>query len=560
MPAMGLAASLTSSFRRLLSRFAKDKDGNLIVIFALALLPMVGAVGAAVDYSRASLSSSSLQAATDGTALALSKNAATLSNADLQLKANDIFKGLFTQPEVKNVSVVATFSQTPATQITVTSSGTVSTEFMRAFGRTSMPISAVSKATWGNVKLRVALVLDTTGSMDDDGKMPALKTAAKNLLTQLQAAAAEDGDVHVSIIPFSKNVNVGASNYGASWIDWTDWEAEPRVMSDWIANNSTTWERVGPGSECPFSSSSHGFRCASNPTSTSTVDYIPSSGTYKGYICPSTDTGGKNSTLIGIMYNGCYDSVQATRTISTGSNASCGYRVNCSCAGANNSKICTQTYYVHNWIKNARSTWNGCITDRGSRSAPSDDYDRTVAAPVSSVAASLFPAEQNSYCSPQVMPLSYDWTGMKAAIDNLYPLGATNQPIGLVTGWQSLVGGGPFPTPPTKDARYQYNEVIILMSDGLNTLDRWYGNGSATNTSVDRRMYDTSTLGTCANVKTAGKTVYTIQVNTNGDPQSALLRNCATTTDKFWMVTTGGALNEVFKQIGTELSSLRLAL
>jgi glycine cleavage system aminomethyltransferase T len=73
-------------------------------------------------------------------------------------------------------------------------------------------------------------------------------------------------------------------------------------------------------------------------------------------------------------------------------------------------------------------------------------------------------------------------------------------------------------------------------------------------------MYDTSTLGTCANVKTAGKTVYTIQVNTNGDPQSALLRNCATTTDKFWMVTTGGALNEVFKQIGTELSSLRLAL
>ena len=64
-------------------------------------------------------------------------------------------------------------------------------------------------------------------------------------------------------------------------------------------------------------------------------------------------------------------------------------------------------------------------------------------------------------------------------VDNLYPLGATNQPIGLVWGWQSLVGGGPL-TAPAKDSNYTYNEVIVLMSDGLNTLDRWYGNGSTT--------------------------------------------------------------------------------
>jgi hypothetical protein len=215
---------------------------------------------------------------------------------------------------------------------------------------------------------------------------------------------------------------------------------------------------------------------------------------------------------------------------------------------------------VHNWIKNARSTWNGCVTDRGTSTAPSNDYDRTTAAPVSTVPASLFPAEQNSYCSPQVTPLTYDWTGLNAAIDNLYPLGATNQPIGLVHGWQSLVGGGPFPAAPATDPRYQYNQVIILMSDGLNTLDRWYGNGSSTSTSVDQRMYQSSSQGTCANVKAAGVTVYAVQVNTSNDPESALLKNCATTADKFWMVKTGGALNEVFKQIGTELSSLRLAL
>ena len=67
----------------------------------------------------------------------------------------------------------------------------------------------------GQHRLRVALALDTTGSMGDDGKIDALKTATKNLLKQLKAAATKDGDVYVSIIPFSKDVNVGKSNYQA---------------------------------------------------------------------------------------------------------------------------------------------------------------------------------------------------------------------------------------------------------------------------------------------------------------------------------------------------------
>ena len=62
---------------------------------------------------------------------------------------------------------------------------------------------------WGSSRLRVALVLDVTGSMASDGKMTALKTATKNLLTQLKSAATQNGDVYVSIIPFNKDVNVG---------------------------------------------------------------------------------------------------------------------------------------------------------------------------------------------------------------------------------------------------------------------------------------------------------------------------------------------------------------
>ena len=46
--------------------------------------------------------------------------------------------------------------------------------------------------------------------------------------------------------------------------------------------------------------------------------------------------------------------------------------------------------YEHAWIANATSTWNGCITDRGTTSAPSSaNYDQNVTAPVTGTSAVL---------------------------------------------------------------------------------------------------------------------------------------------------------------------------
>ena len=63
------------------------------------------------------------------------------------------------------------------------------------------------------------------------------------------------------------------------------------------------------------------------------------------------------------------------------------------------------------------------------------------------------------------------WTSMNSLADSMQPNGNTNQPIGLVWGWQSLVGGGPL-TAPAMDPNYTYQQIIILLSDGLNTADR----------------------------------------------------------------------------------------
>src|SRR5262245_32379253 len=196
-------SSLIDRLRRHVSALRKANAANVTTTFALATVPIVGFVGAAVAYSHANQVKAAMQAAADSTALLLSKDAATLTNSQLQTKANDYFKALFTRNDANSLLVSATYSAATGSQVLVNASSNVKTNFMGLLGFTQLKIGVDSQVKWGNTRLRVALALDNTGSMADDGKMDALKTATKNLLNQLKGAAAKDGDVLVSIVPFS---------------------------------------------------------------------------------------------------------------------------------------------------------------------------------------------------------------------------------------------------------------------------------------------------------------------------------------------------------------------
>ena len=329
---------------RFIRRLLADRRGNVAPMFALAVIPMLGLIGAAVDYSRANSIKTSLQAAIDSTALAMSSQASTLTTAQLQTAATAYFNALFTRTDALNPSITITYSTTGGSHVDVTGSAQMTTNFVGILGVPTMSIGTKSTAAWGNTRLRVALVLDNTGSMSQSGKITALKTATNNLLDQLKGAVTTNGDVYVSIIPFSVDVNVGSSNYNANWIDWTDWDSNNQTCSWW---------------------------------------------------------GGGCST-------------------------------------------------------NNHNTWNGCVADRGTSSGPvAANYDQNVTAPIIGTAASLYPADQSPYCPQAIMGLSYDWTTMKNVVNNMSPNGSTNQPIGLVWGWLSLVGGGPL-TAPAMDPNYTY--------------------------------------------------------------------------------------------------------
>jgi len=145
---------------------------------------------------------------------------------------------------------------------------------------------------------------------------------------------------------------------------------------------------------------------------------------------------------------------------------------------------------------------------------------------------------------------------MNTLAGNMSPNGNTNQGVGLQLGWMSLVGGGPFGTVPAMDTKYTYSQVIILLTDGLNTQNRWY----TSQTSIDNRQ-----KMTCDGINAAGITLYAVQVNTGGDPTSSLLQNCAGSpgkypdTSKFFLLTSSNQILTTFNQIGTNLSKLRIA-
>lgn len=418
-------------------RFARAQGGNVAVTFGLAIIPIVGFVGAAVDYSRANNSRTAMQSAADATALMLAKDALGLSAAQLQQKAQDYFKAMYTSPDASGVQLTALFSEPKPNsfQVNLTVTGNVSTTFTKVIGKDNIPVAVHSQAVWGIKKLELALALDNTGSMAWSNKMTELKTAATNLINTLQKTSKTTDDIRISIIPFDVTVNLGSSYKNESWID------------------------------------------------------------YSVYPCSEFGLGGGGG---GWGWGG-------------GGGGSC----------------------TTNQKKNA---WEGCIADRDQ---PNDTLDT-----LPSASSSYFPARQCGSLA-SLMPLTSDWTGLKSKITAMTPSGNTNVTIGLVWAWHSLTGSVPLTqaNAPSPDL----DKVIVLLTDGDNTQNRWTTNGNT----IDAR-----TREVCAQVKSAGIKLYTIRVI---DGDAALLSACATNTSMYYNVTSASQLNDVFAAIAAQLTNLRLA-
>ena len=207
-------------------RWKSDRSGSYAVIFAISLVPILIAIGAAVDLSQAYFVKQRLTRALDAAGLAVG-GMTGLTTAQLQTVAQNYFDANY---PASKIGTPAALVVTPnGNTVGLTVSATMPTSLMGIIGINTLKISAASQITRMGKKLEVALVLDTTGSMASSSKLTTMQAAAKNLIDTVSAAAVNPGDVKIAIVPFTVDVKVGTSYKNADWIKW-DWMPQ---QCDW---------------------------------------------------------------------------------------------------------------------------------------------------------------------------------------------------------------------------------------------------------------------------------------------------------------------------------------
>ena len=133
----------------LLSRFRRNESGNIAIIFALALLPILTFVGSAIDYSMAVRAKAKLSASLDAAMLAATGYTAMRGTAaDAKTSATNMYNGQMSSHKLtsNSLNITVTDSVTART-VTGTASVVVNTAFMYMFGFPTMTVTASSSAS-----------------------------------------------------------------------------------------------------------------------------------------------------------------------------------------------------------------------------------------------------------------------------------------------------------------------------------------------------------------------------------------------------------------------------
>ena len=168
-----------SMIKRYLSIFHRDTRGNVAVIFTIALIPIIAAVGCAVDYSVASRVQAKLQAAADAASVGAISVGSAGYNAAMSMTSNGSVPAGVTQASnfFDGNASTATGYNGLVVSSTVTKTGTalssnvqftaqVPTTFMSVVGFNSITVGGTSSSTASlPLYLDFYLMLDVSGSM-----------------------------------------------------------------------------------------------------------------------------------------------------------------------------------------------------------------------------------------------------------------------------------------------------------------------------------------------------------------------------------------------------------
>ena len=505
-------------------KFAADRGGNVAIIFALSLLPILAGVGAAVDVTRALQVKARLASALDAAGLAAGKRI-DASDAVIAETANAYFKANYPADELGvpgTLNVVIT-----GTKVTLDASAAVDTAIMNLFGFDELEVAAHTEISRKVTGLEIALALDNTGSMTGT-KLANLKTASHDLINILFGEETTPAHLKMSIVPFASGVKVkpwdGVSGFSNDWLDLTgassihrgaggdfDFTAGQTIWT--LYDNITNRNWLGCLMERPISGLTRLDEEDTPPTSANPDTlFVP-------WFAPDEPNGSSPT------YPNSYlsDGVSGTAAVKQ------------------------------------RSTVK---------------YPASGVAISSSVSTSKGP-DYNCKSIQSIQPLTNNRGILEAKIDSMVAAYLTHIPVGLAWGWRTLSPEAPY----TEGLPYTDEDnikALVLMTDGENTFSgnsthnkstftaygflakQRLGPGIDTETEGQNEL-DAKTTRMCNNIKAKEIIVYTIAFQVSDPVTLNMLKDCATKPDNFFSSSDGAALATAFKVIASDLSSLRIS-
>lgn len=576
---------LSNMVSALLRRFLKDTAGNFAITFSLMVIPVLGTVALAVDYSNLSKQKGFVQNSLDAAALATSKEyaagnfaAATPAQEKVLMDAyaSDFFHANLPE-DVKPEDVVLTSGFTTVAKqdqdgiwrdekaVALSANLTYDTLIAKIVGHETIVSQIASEVAMGNLTVEVALVVDNSGSMASNSKITRLQEASRSMVDKIFAAAAtsnKPNPISFSVVPFAASVNIGADNADESWMDINGWAPIHHENLDWSTyikpsnatvdiidrgNHKTVREKIGNGAwKWKTRHDIHGILgtewsgCVEmRPWPHSTLDTVQTVNGVTFEQAQAATLGDGLDALFVPMFAPSEPS--STYTTKSGNK------------WVNN----TDTYnypndYTYDYRKKDDVIFASTSADRTSNQNVRQDWIWRYQNSKVSMTSSRDP---NISCTtPAITPLTTDKATIKTAIDNLVANGNTNVQEGVAWGWRTLSASLPFTGGRAYD-NIDNRKYIIVLTDGNNTYSTsstpnettygaWgYGKHdrieaglakadrpalytNTTPTSWESKM-NVHTLQTCENAKAAGITVFSIAFDvSNGSSVKKLLEAC----------------------------------
>ncbi|QGZ35177.1 TadE/TadG family type IV pilus assembly protein [Stappia indica] len=243
-------------------RFALDRSGAILPLFAIVAIFAIVAGGAGLDFARAINQRQSIARGLDAAMLAVARELSirNMTSAEIQsyLDANyEAYFGANTKGSNAGSEIIidAPKIDTEARVIQVSARSRVPTYFIHlaGFGPKELNVAVNAEAVYPK-SVEATLVLDVTGSMGGS-KISALRNAAASFVNTLVPPdiAPINEKVRIAVVPYASGVNIGSSRAtlatkgaNATRSSYTDCVSE-RTGAQAYTDASYITASVGPG-------------------------------------------------------------------------------------------------------------------------------------------------------------------------------------------------------------------------------------------------------------------------------------------------------------------------